>query len=282
MKKFLSEKPLWTSAFVFVVLFSIVVLLSTVVFTSWANHLKAGVVLLTIWFLYRLEGKTLLELGLTSRQFYLLPIGLGIGIVYFCLLFGMQMLQNNISIQFNQNIHWGLFFNGLWFLLGSVLIEEFIFRGYCFKKTYEQIGVVKANLIFAFLFIVYHWFALNAWGNWVAMLGLITTAFGHILFATAFIQSRTLFLPIGIHLGNNWAQRHFFAVKNMGIGDTTTLNDSLFSITVAEQQASTGQVIGSYLITFVCFLISTYLVWKWYNRNTPLSISHIFKQFQSS
>ena len=262
-------------ALVFIALFAIVVLLSTVVFTSWANHLKAGVVLLSIWFLYRLEGKTLSELGLSGRQFYLLPIGLGIGILYFCLFFGLQMLQNDISIQWNSNVNWGLFFNGLWFLLGSVLIEEFIFRGYCFKKTYEQIGVVKANLIFAFLFIVYHWFALNALGNWAAMLGLITTAFGHILFATAFIQSRTLFLPIGIHLGNNWAQRHFFSVKNLGIADTTTLNDSLFSINIAEQQASTGQVLGSYFITFACFLISTYLIWKWYNRNTPLSIFNI-------
>ncbi len=272
MKKFLSEKPLWTSALVFIALFAIVVLLSTVVFTSWANHLKAGVVLLTIWFLYRLEGKNLSELGLTGRQFYLLPIGLGVGILYFCMLFGLQMLQNDISIQWNANINWGLFFNGLWFLLGSVMIEEFIFRGYCFKKTYEQIGVVKANALFAFLFIVFHWFVLNAWGNWGFMLGLITTGFGHLLFATAFIQSRTLFLPIGIHWGNNWAQRHFFSVKNMGIADTTTINDSLFSITVAEQQASTGQVLGSYVITLMCFLISTYLVWKWYNRNTPLSI----------
>jgi membrane protease YdiL (CAAX protease family) len=260
MKKFLVTKPLWASAIVFIALFAIVVFLSTIVFTSWANHLKAGVVFLTIWFLYGLEGKNLSELGLTSRLFYLLPVGLGIGILYFCMLFGLQMLQNNISIHWHSNINWGLIFNGLWFLLGSVLIEEFIFRGYCFKKTYEQIGALKANLIFGFLFMVYHWFALNAWGNWAAMLGLVTTAFGHILFATAFIQSRTLFLPIGIHLG---------------IADTTTLNDSLFSITVVEQQASTGQVLGSYFITFMCFLLTTYLIWKWYNRNTPLSISLI-------
>lgn len=186
------------------------------------------------------------------------------------------MLQNDISIQWNTNINWGLLFNGLWFLLGSVMIEEFIFRGYCFKKTYEQIGIVKTNALFAFLFIVFHWFVLDAWGNWGMMLGLITTGFEHLLFATAFIQSRTLFLPIGIHLGNNWAQRHFFSVKNMGIADTTTLNDSLFSITVADQQFSTGHIIGSYFITFACFLLSTYLIWKWYNRNTP----SVFSTFQ--
>ncbi len=156
MKKFLSTKPLSSAALVFIALFAIVLLMSIVIHSAWANHLKATVVLLAIWFLYRLEGKNLSELGLTSRLFYLLPIGLMIGILYFCMLFGFQMLQNDISIQWNTNINWGLFFNGLWFLLGSVMIEEFIFRGYCFKKTYEQIGIVKAMpfLLFCSLFFI--------------------------------------------------------------------------------------------------------------------------------
>jgi membrane protease YdiL (CAAX protease family) len=271
MKKLLIAKPLWASAIVFIALFAIVILLSIVVHTEWANHLKAGVVLLGIWFLYRLEGKNLSELGLTGRSFYLLPIGLLIGIVYFSVLFGLQMVRNDIKIEFNNQFNGLLIFNGLLFLLGSVLIEEFIFRGYCFKKTYQELGIAKANWIFAFLFIVYHWMALNAWGNWGMMLGLITTGFGHLLFATAFVQSRTLFLPIGIHLGNNWAQRHFFSIKSMGVGDSSSLEDSLFSITVANQNDSTFHTIGSYLVTFTCSLFATYLIWKWYNRNTPLS-----------
>jgi membrane protease YdiL (CAAX protease family) len=271
MKKLLIAKPLWASAIVFIALFAIVILLSIVVHTEWANHLKAGVVLLGIWFLYRLEGKNLSELGLTGRSFYLLPIGLLIGIVYFSVLFGLQMVRNDIKIEFNNQFNGLLIFNGLLFLLGSVLIEEFIFRGYCFKKTYQELGIAKANWIFAFLFIVYHWMALNAWGNWGMMLGLITTGFGHLLFATAFVQSRTLFLPIGIHLGNNWAQRHFFSIKSMGVADSSSLEDSLFSITVANQNDSTFHTIGSYLVTFTCSLFATYLIWKWYNRNTPLS-----------
>lgn len=272
MKKLLASRPLLSTAIIFVFLFAIVVLLSLFFQASWSNHLKAAIVLGMIWYLYRLEGKDLSELGLTSRQFLHFPVGLFIGLIFFTVFFGLQMLQNDITIEFNQNINWLLFFNGLWFLLGSVLIEEFIFRGYCFKKTYEHIGITKANMIFAFLFIVYHWFALNAWGNWSAMLSLITTGFGHFLFATAFTQSRTLFLPIGIHLGNNWAQRHFFSIKTMGLADNAPSNDSLFNIFVANQESTTMQVAGSYFISFTCFLLSTYLIWKWYNRNTPLSI----------
>lgn len=273
MKKLLAIKPLWAIAIIFTTFFAIVLLLSMFVHADWANHLKAGTVLLAIWFLYRLEGKNLSELGLTSRQVYLLPIGLLLGIVYYFIFFGLQIWQNDLKIEFNSQFNWLLMMYGLWFLLGSVLIEEFIFRGYCFKKTYQEIGIVKANLIFAFLFIVYHWFALNAWGNWGLMLGLITTGFGHFLFATAFIQSRTLFFPIGIHWGNNWAQRHIFSIKTMGFADNSASNDSLFSITVAQQEFSTLHTIGSYCISFACFLLSTFLIWKWYNKSTPLSIT---------
>lgn len=285
MKKLLTTKPLWATAVIFIALFTVVILMSVVVHTQWANHLKAAVVLSIIWFLYRLEGKNLSELGLTSRQLYLLPIGLLVGIVYYFIFFGLQMLQNDIKIAYNPQVNGWLFLYGLWFLLGSVLIEEFIFRGYCFKKTYQAIGIVKANVIFACLFIVYHWLVLNAWGNWLLMLGLVTTGFGHFLFATAFIESRTLFLPIGIHWGNNWAQQHIFSVKTMsGHADNMILNDTLLSIMVAHQESSILQTVGSYVISFAYFLLTTYLIWKWYNRNTPLSIFHknaFFKQFQS-
>ncbi len=267
MKKLITTKPLLATTIVFVALFAIVVGLSTVIFMDYANHIKAAFVLLTIWYLYRLEGKNLSELGLTRRSLRLLPIGLLIGIVYFTVFFGLQMWYNHISFSLNDNINWRMIFNGLLFLSGSVMIEEFIFRGYCFQKTFQQIGIVKANIIFACLFIVYHWFALNAWGDSGAMLSLITTGFGHVLFATAFTQSRSLFLPIGIHLGNNWAQRYLFSVKTMGLGKTTYGNDSVFAIQVPEQQLSSIHTFGSYLLTFLCFLGATYLIWKWYNRD---------------
>ena len=105
-----------------------------IVQTDWANHLKAGVVLLVIWFLYRLEGENLSELGLTSQKFYLLPIGLLVGIVYYFIFFGLQIWQNDLKIRLNPQLNWSLMMYGLWFLLGSVLIEEFIFRGYCFRS----------------------------------------------------------------------------------------------------------------------------------------------------
>jgi membrane protease YdiL (CAAX protease family) len=267
MKKLLTERPLIAAVLAFIAFFAAVIGLSMFLGDNLrGNYIKAAVVLLMIGGLYYLEGKDLTELGLSYKRLHLLLIGIVIGVIYFSLLFAIQMRRNDITIEFNKNLNWALFFSGFMYILGSVVIEELIFRGYSFKKTFEQIGIVKTNLIFASLYVIYHWFALNSWGNWEAMLGLITTGFGHLLFATAFTQSRTLFLPMGIHWGNNWAQRYFFSVKNMGVADANNLNDSLFSINVPDEEYSTMHDVGSYVVTLGYFLLFTYLIWKFYNR----------------
>jgi hypothetical protein len=86
------------------------------------------------------------------------------------------------------------------------------------------------------------------------MLSLVTTAFGHLLFAVAITRSKTLFLPIGIHLGNNWAQRNLFSFQEMGTAvNTAPAKDSLFRIKTSATEFSTFHTVGSYLITFACF-----------------------------
>ena len=132
--------------------------------------------LLTAWF-YRKEGKNLSELGLNIQltNLLFLPLGLILGILFFSLLLFLQSFQNDLHIQINQNANWGLIFSGAFFLIIGVLNEELIFRGYFFQKTIDYKGFMQANLIFAAIFIVYHWIALNAWGNYGLMLGLFTT-----------------------------------------------------------------------------------------------------------
>ena len=121
---------------------------------------------------------------------------------------------------------------------------------------------MQANLIFAAIFIVYHWIALNAWGNYGLMLGLFTTGFGHILFAVALLKSKTLYFPIGIHLGNNWAQRHLFSANMGGINENPS-NDTLFILSSTNQDTSLLHIISSYGISIAFFLLSTWTIWKY-------------------
>lgn len=88
----------------------------------------------------------------------------------------------------------------------------------------------------------------------------------HLLFSTALLKSGTLYYPIGIHLGNNWAAHHLFSSGTGGI-DPTPSGDAFFVVTVPAGDPSQIQIITGYLITFLCFLIFTWIIRKW--QRTP-------------
>jgi membrane protease YdiL (CAAX protease family) len=226
------------------------------------NCLVVMVLLLLTYLLYKKEGKTLAALGITAKWKTLrfIPLGLLGGILFFGMLLFFQKLFNGLSISINPNADYGFIAQGLLWALPGVLMEETIFRGYCLQKATVRIGPVKANLLFAFFFIAWHWLAFNAWGNWGIMLSLITTGFGHVFFAVALGRSQTLFFPIALHLGNNWAQRNLFALNMGKIIDARQANDSLFLTNDPGIQFSTTHVVIAYAITFACFIISTALI----------------------
>ncbi|MBL7814345.1 MAG: CPBP family intramembrane metalloprotease [Saprospiraceae bacterium] len=232
--------------------------------TTIGNILAPIVLLLLTRYVYQKEGKNLSALGLTLKKNTItyFPMGVIVGILFFSLLLLSQAYQNGLSITPNPNANVFLILGGFLFLIISVLNEELIFRGYCFQQTLYHVGVTRANIIFAFLFIVYHWIALHAWGNWAAMLGLFTTGFGHFLFATAFLKSRTLYFPIGIHLGNNWAQRYLFSANMGGINNNPS-NDTFFILNSSLQESSLSLTIFNYVVSILCFLSVTWTIWKW-------------------
>lgn len=202
-----------------------------------------------------------LRLRLFGRYF---PAGLAWGITFFCALLLVQSVFNSITITRSANVNSGLVFEGLLLALPGVLMEELIFRGYCFQRTADRIGFAKANWIFALLFIAWHWVALNAWGNWPMMLSLITTGFGHLFFAVGLRSTGTLWLPIGAHLGNNWASRNIFGYSMTG--GAVTGSDSIFVLSGGNANSGTAHVILSYIITIGIFLLFTWLLMTYYRR----------------
>ena len=224
---------------------------------------------LTIYFLKK-EGRGLSALGLRYRSFPHFFVGMLLGLICFCVLVIVQIWYNHYSLTSLANVDYGLVLLGLWALLPGVLMEELIFRGYCFVGTTRRIGFPKANLIFAFMFIVWHWIALNAWGNAGFMLSLITTGFGHLFFAVGLKRSGTLFFPIGVHLGNNWASRNGFGYQLSGgpVGE----HDTIFAMTGDASSFSTLHTIISYLITISIFLLFTWLTTVWYEGKPGLGL----------
>lgn len=85
----------------------------------------------------------------------------------------------------------------LMLLLGA-LAEEFVFRGYPFQHLEQVIGPVRAVLAFSVLYGALHLLNPHA-SPW----GAANSALLGILFSMAYLRTRALWLPWGIHFGWN-------------------------------------------------------------------------------
>lgn len=104
----------------------------------------------------------------------------------------------------NKSLTLSAAFISLWWVIKSVLFEELLFRGALLYLAIEKWGITKACLFSAACFGIYHWFSYNALGNpfQMGIIFLMTAIFGYML-AISFAKTKSLYLPIGLHLGWN-------------------------------------------------------------------------------
>ena len=160
------------------------------------------------WILYKTDNKSLKAIGLnvTVKHILFLLLGLIIGAVAFGIVIGLRSIYTGEEWHIRSVIDSKEFLRGLYFILPSVIVQELIFRGYLFTKTIEKTTVVKANIIFAILFMLVHVLDRDVLKNPSQVIVLaVSIPVGHLLFATGLLRARTLFFPIGLHWGNNWA-----------------------------------------------------------------------------
>jgi membrane protease YdiL (CAAX protease family) len=96
--------------------------------------------------------------------------------------------------------HWRTLLFVIAILLFGAIGEELLFRGYAFQTLMVYMGPFATILPFGVLFGLAHSSNLA-----VSNLGLINTTAWGILLGYSFLRSGDLWLPIGLHLGWNWA-----------------------------------------------------------------------------
>ncbi|RZN79929.1 MAG: CPBP family intramembrane metalloprotease [Winogradskyella sp.] len=263
MKTLVSKYPILYRFILTIALFGLALFISGLIDTPFLKRYFpfTSVILLIVatWFLFKTDKKSLNNIGLnlSFRNISFLPLGILIGAVAFLLAKYCRGLYTEETFQITtSDINYSIILYGFYTILPQVAIEELLFRGYAFKKTIEVSNVVKANIIFGTLFMLVHILDREIIQNKGMVLFLaITIPIGHLLFATALLKSKTLFFPIGIHLGNNWATRHLVANYNNG--------DSIFYITETITFETWTPFIIVIVIWNVFYLLLTYVIWKW-------------------
>lgn len=212
----------------------------------------------TTWFLYKREGKTLNTIGLDwkIRNLLFLPLGVLIGAFAF---FGAKYLRTLFvgeTFELSNSIDYTEILFAFYFILPQVATEEFLFRGYLFHKTTKVSNVIVANIIFSIVFMLIHVLDENVLSNlgMVIMLA-ITIPVGHLFFAMGLLKSKTLYFPIGLHLGNNWATRHLISANNTG--------ESIFLISNSVTFDSWNPFIIMIILFNGFYLLVTFIIWKW-------------------
>jgi membrane protease YdiL (CAAX protease family) len=85
-------------------------------------------------------------------------------------------------------------------LLASAAAEEMLFRGYPFQRLIEGVGGLPAIAVASLVFG-----ALHASNPHSTGLGILNTVLAGILLSLAYLMTRALWLPIGLHFGWNWS-----------------------------------------------------------------------------
>ena len=133
----------------------------------------------------------------------------------------------------------------------GAFVEEILLRGIVFRITEEVLGTWLALALSALLFALLHLTGPDATVTGAIVVGLE----GGILISAAYVLTRKLWLPIGLHFGWDFSQDALFGV---GRGAKGLVRADLTGPSLLSGGAS--GVEGSILALLLCLVASAYLI----------------------
>ncbi|MFC1561851.1 lysostaphin resistance A-like protein [candidate division KSB1 bacterium] len=199
----------------------------------------------------------ILGINLYAGWFREFSTGLGLGFVLLTVIFlifwitGLVQVtigEMNTVVLSSMSLYLALF-------LFAGATEEFLMRGYLFQASIEGSRNWIAVLIFSLIFSLLH-FANPNW-SWS---GAINIFLAGVLLSVAYIKTRSLWLPIGLHMAWNWTQGPLWGMNVSGI---STVNSFLVSIPRGPDLLSGGEFgAEDSLISSVFITGLLWYVWK--------------------
>ncbi len=163
------------------------------------------------------EGSSLAYMGLDRRRRWLRECWLGvlIGVIIVALAVAVIGAAGHLSFYLTLTGRAiGRLGLELVILLAGALAEEVSFRGYPFQRMIEVVGAAPAVILVSVLFGAVHWTnpSSSAWS-------VLNTAVVGVLLCIAYLRTRALWLPWGIHFGWNFALGVVFGLPVSGLNE---------------------------------------------------------------
>jgi CAAX protease family protein len=163
------------------------------------------------------EGNPLAYMGLDTRASWIRDSLLGtlIGGIIVALAVAVIAIGGSVSFSFTLSSRaWGRLGLELVILLAGAMAEEVSFRGYPFQRMIEVVGPAPAVIIVSLLFGAVHWSNPSS-SPW----SILNTAVVGVLLCIAYLRTRKLWLPWGIHFGWNFALGVVFGLPVSGLNE---------------------------------------------------------------
>ncbi|MEW6509385.1 MAG: type II CAAX endopeptidase family protein [Bacteroidota bacterium] len=99
----------------------------------------------------------------------------------------------------------------LWFGTGA-MGEELLFRGYAFQTLIQAVTFLPATLLMSAVFVIAH-----MQNPGVTSFSMVNVALAGVLFSIAYMKTRSLWLPFGIHFAWNFSQTGLYGLPTSGV-----------------------------------------------------------------
>ena len=157
--------------------------------------------------------------------------------------------------------HWSVLLPPLFFAISAAVFEEILFRGVLFRGIEQSLGSWMALVISAVIFGGLH--LMNKDATIVGVIGIMLQT--GLTMGAAFMLTRRLWLPIGIHFAGNFTQAGIFGSAVSGNGAESGILRSTFT----GPDWLTGGAFGieaSLLTIALGLLVGIFLLWRAYRR----------------
>ena len=104
-----------------------------------------------------------------------------------------------------KDVSWAVIGNGLYLFVFVAIAEELLFRGFLFQRLIQSVGYWPAQLIIGILFLLTHMGNPGMNGT-TLILASANIFLASIVFGMAYFRTKSLAMPIGMHLFANFVQ----------------------------------------------------------------------------
>lgn len=182
--------------------------------------------------LHFIVGKDLTALGIfpISKRIKQFTIGLIVmGLINIVFIYAESIIKSKVW-EINPSLSPSLILKSFWYHLKSALTEDLIFRGALLYILISKIKLQKALILSAIAFGVYHWFSYGMIGGRIIPLifVFVTTGFIGYAWAYSFAKTKSIYLPLGFHLGWNFISTLF--TETVPFGELILRNTSSIEI----------------------------------------------------